>query len=86
VSFDGRSQIDAFNLGYDVDDVARCLYSLRPEDFVKTLTYPSPNGKRRIACDVYRTKCQNSDEVEDDLYVKVRVSGWVVVVSFHRPR
>jgi hypothetical protein len=86
VSYVGRAQTDAINLGYSDEDVATCLCTLSESDFVETKEYLSPNGQKKFLCDVYKVKCVSPQNGIDDLYIKLRYRIWTVVVSFHLNR
>ncbi len=83
VVFDGRrAALDAANLRYTLEDVARCIASLDASDFHKTLKYDEGNSATEF--DVYKTKFRLNEEFVDDLYVKLAMDecGRVVVGSF----
>lgn len=84
ITFRGRSETDVHNLGYSFDDVANCLCSLNPVDYVKTekLTI---NGRDGLY-DVYVTNFTTKDGQRDELYIKLKLSGWILIASFHQPR
>lgn len=82
----GRSQVESAELGYSDEDVADCICRLTAEDFVKTDEYQLANSKKSVKCDVYHVTCDSPAGQPDELYIKLRLSTWALVVSFHLRR
>ena len=83
VNYGGRKvQSDITNLNYDLRDVCRCLLSLNACHFKESIEYVDSG----ICFDVYRVTCRGQEEVDDPLYLKLKVSRDSIVVlgSFHR--
>lgn len=83
VAYGGRKvQRDIANLSFELEDVCRCLCSLNVGQFKESIRYPQSG----ICFDVYRAICRGRDDVDDALYLKLKLSGnhLVVLGSFHR--
>lgn len=83
VAYGGQKvQRDIENLHFELDDVCRCLLSLNACHFKESVSY-SDSG---ICFDVYRVTCRGRDDVDDQLFIKLRVSRDCIVLlgSFHR--
>lgn len=83
IRYDGRKvNHNIRELGYTLDEVARCIAGLKQGDFRKSLAYPN------ATYDVYigRCHCPRSRDA-DEIYMKLRVldDGELVVgvSSFH---
>ncbi|MCH8549174.1 MAG: type II toxin-antitoxin system MqsR family toxin [Balneolaceae bacterium] len=82
-----RVNLDILNLGYELDDVCRCLLLLTRENFYKSHHYEGRPGD-----DAYRLSAPrpaSAGEGFDDLYIKFCVIGDEVLVelgSFHLQR
>lgn len=77
-------QRDATNLGYELDDVYRCLQELKSSDFRYSGRYDGP-----LWYDVYEIRFTAPSQHVDDLYIKLGLGQGCVVVnlfSFHRTR
>ena len=74
---------DSMNLGYFEKDIAKCLLSLKEENFQKSKTYN--HNACQTECDVYLISYTGPAGNVDELYVKFSVNrnGWVVLFSFH---
>ncbi|HDZ79352.1 MAG TPA: hypothetical protein ENH39_08635 [Gammaproteobacteria bacterium] len=74
---------DSKNICFFEDEVAKCLCRISPSDYYKSKTYPLENGKD-IVFDIYKLECENSQQVFNELYIKLRVSSgnWVYIGSF----
>lgn len=83
IRYDGRKvNSNIRELGYTLDDVARCIVGLKHEDFRKSLTYPN------AVYDVYIGQCHRPQARNaDEIYMKLRVLGSgelsVGIGSFH---
>jgi hypothetical protein len=83
IRYDGRKvNSNIRDLGYTLDDVARCIVGLKHEDFRKSLTYSN------VVYDVYIGQCHCPKNLNtDDIYMKLRVLGTgelsVGIGSFH---
>ncbi len=67
----------AFALGFDTDDIKRCIRGLTPQMLYKSMESTQQPGMWQ---DVYRTELDNKA-----IYLKLQVQpgdGWAVVVSF----
>lgn len=87
INFSGRKvSKDAAELGYQLKDIAECIYNLTPEEFKQTQYYDN-----RPPCDEYlcthSVKCNDDgDDVIDELYVKFcLIDNYLVIdlASFH---
>jgi len=85
VVLEGNSERDIKNLGYSDKDVDDCLCSLTADNFLKTIEYPLGKGKT-TRLDVYLIKYSKATGEVDDLYIKLKFIGWIVIASFHRQR
>lgn len=85
LALEGNSEGDARNLGYTDEDICDCLFSLTEDNFSKTKEYPLGKGKS-TRLDVYLITYTKATGETDDLYIKLKFFGWVVVASFHRQR
>ena len=85
LSLEGNSERDARNLGYSDEDVCDCICSLEEGNFSKTKEYSLGKGKT-TRLDVYLITHTKATGETDDLYIKLKYFGWVVVASFHRQR
>jgi hypothetical protein len=78
-------QRDIQELGYSLDDVHRCIATLRSEDFHKSEAYED-----HCECDVYLRGFLGPRGSVDDLYIKLRIPPTsipqVVLISFHLQR
>ena len=75
---------DASNLGYEVEDVCRCLQKLKSSDFRHSGRYDRP-----LWYDVYRVRFTNPSGYVDDLYIKLSLGHGCLVIdlfSFHLTR
>lgn len=75
---------DAMNLGYELDDVCRCLQKLKSSDFRHSGRYDGP-----LWYDVYRTRFISPTEHVDDLYIKLSLGQGCLLIdlfSFHLTR
>jgi len=88
IEYRGRNvQRDINNLGYELEDVARCLMQLSEKDFSKSISYEG-----RLTDDVYIctfTKAGNEESEIDNLYIKFSLIDNQQVVdlgSFHLRR
>jgi len=82
-----RPQIDAINLGYSFDEIVKCLCSLKSSQFVDAKEYTLSQENKTVIFDVYTATCANSQEYQDMLYIKLRLSSsWLIIGSFHLPR
>lgn len=77
----GNVQKDALTLGYDLEEVTKCILSLSENDFVNTQEYEE--GRRKLLCDEYLLSYHNpSSHTDDDLYIKFRyTSTWLFIMS-----
>ena len=88
VQYHGRRvSVDTAELGYQLDDVIRCLLSLAGSEYRKTHRYPESN----LTFDEYLTRFPRpgSDDEVDSLYVKFAlINGQLTIqlASFHLPR
>ena len=78
-----RVFLDTANLGYELENVAKCIMDLREDDFYKTHEYDD-----RPADDAYRTRFPRPDGDEgemDELYIKFSLvnDGTIDLASFH---
>jgi hypothetical protein len=76
--------------GYSHEHVRDCIGMLSKDDFVKSGRYAIDRSRHTCWMDVYRLKCQylldgDSDEQprQDDLYIKLSLSGGCVSVTVH---
>lgn len=60
---------DIVNLGYTLDEVARCISQLQPENYQKTLEYDD-NGR---VFDAYKIGFSPQDGQIDSIYIKLRL-------------
>lgn len=77
-------QRDVSNLGYELDDVCRCLRELKASDFRHSGRYDGP-----LWYDVYAIRFNAPTGQVDDLYIKLSLAKPCVVVSlfsFHLTR
>lgn len=89
ISYRGRKvNTDIANLGYTLQDVARCVASLTIKHFVKSHNYES-----RIPDDEYRIQVcrsnEDGDSTTDDLYIKfslIEDTLYIDLGSFHLPK
>jgi len=85
VTYANRSVVrDAMNLGYELDDVCRCLQACKPSDFRHSGRYDGP-----LWYDVYRTRFTSPTGYVDDLYIKLSLGQGCLVIelfSFHLTR
>jgi hypothetical protein len=85
VGLQRTAQRDIQELGYSLEDVNRCIETLRPEDFHKSEAYGD-----HLECDVYLRGFQGSPGGFDDLYIKLRIPPTsipqVLLMSFHLQR
>lgn len=75
---------DANNLGYQLDDICRCLGELKSSDFKHSGRYDGP-----LWYDAYRIRFTSPAEYVDDLYLKLSLGQGCVVInpfSFHLTR
>ena len=75
---------DATNLGYELDDVCRCLEELKSSDFRHSGRYDGP-----VWYDVYCIRFTGPAGQVDDLYIKLSLSRGCLVInlfSFHLTR
>lgn len=75
---------DSTNLGYQLDDVCRCLRALKSNDFRHSGRYEGP-----LWHDVYEIRFVGPTEHVDDLYIKLALGQDCVVInlfSFHLTR
>ena len=75
---------DTDNLGYELDDVCRCLQELKSSDFRHSGRYEGP-----LWYDVYRIRFTGPTEHVDNLYIKLSLGVGCVVInlfSFHLTR
>jgi len=75
---------DSTNLGYESDDVCRCLEELKSSDFKHSGRYGGP-----LWYDVYRIRFTSPTQHVDDLYIKLSLSQGCLVInlfSFHLAR
>lgn len=86
--FQGRTDLDAANLGYMLPDVCECLLALDAAHFHATEFYP---GKKPY--DVYRIRHRREKGgTLDPLYIKLWLAAdaasgsAVLLISFHRER
>ena len=84
ITFRGRSDTDFHNLGYSLEDVADCLCSLDASDYIPTDELEI-NGLKRLY-DVYVTHFETKNGQNDELYIKLKLSGWLLIASFHISR
>lgn len=82
-----KPQIDALNLGYSIEELVKCLCSLKDSQFIESKEYTLPQGNKTVIFDVYVTICTSSEGYLDTLYIKLRLSSsWLIIGSFHLPR
>lgn len=84
VAYAGWSVLDAMNLGYELNDVCRCLRELKSSNFKGSGRYDKP-----VWYDVYEIRFAGPTGHLDDLYIKLALSQGCVVVnlfSFHLTR
>jgi hypothetical protein len=77
-------QRDATNLGYELNDICRCLRALKSSDFRHSGRYEGPAWY-----DVYEIRFMGPTEHVDDLYIKLSLGHGCLVVnlfSFHLTR
>jgi hypothetical protein len=75
---------DSSNLGYELDDVCRCLEELRSSDVRHSSRYGGPAWH-----DVYRIRFTSPAGYVDDLYIKLSLGQGCLVInlfSFHLTR
>lgn len=60
---------DIANLGYTLNEVARCISQLQPENYQKTLDYDD-KGK---VFDAYKINFSPQEEQTDSIYIKLRL-------------
>ena len=83
IRYDGRKvNSNIRDLGYTLDDVARCVAGLKQENFRKSLAYSN------AVYDVYIGRCYRPQTRDaDDIYMKLRVLDTgelsVGIGSFH---
>jgi Motility quorum-sensing regulator, toxin of MqsA len=84
----GRTDLDANNLGYTLSHICECLLALSEQHFHATEVY---TDKKR-PCDVYKIRHRRDPEgLVDPLYIKLQIasvvrSAAVLLISFHRER
>lgn len=89
ISYRGRKvNTDITNLGYTLQDVAKCVSSLTSCHFVKSHSY-----EHRIPDDEYRIQFPRTNDdgeiVVDDLYIKfslIENTLYIDLGSFHLPK
>lgn len=90
IAYQGKNeipQIDAINLGYSFDEMVECLCSLKSSHFIESKKYTMPQGNKTVIYDIYIATCTSSQEYQDTLYIKLRLSSsWLIIGSFHLPR
>lgn len=72
-------------LGYQLEDVCKCLQVLEPSHFQHSIWYENQNNW----FDVYHLLYTSPDGYDDNLYIKLRLARaclLVSVISFHRQR
>ncbi|HEC85825.1 MAG: hypothetical protein DRR08_24935 [Candidatus Parabeggiatoa sp. nov. 2] len=62
-----KPQIDALNLGYSVEELVKCLCSLKDSQFIGSKEYTLPQGNKAVTFDVYITTCTSSEGHLDTL-------------------
>ncbi len=80
-----RVMRDIENLGYSLDDVCRCLASLKKAHYRSSVRYQNT----QIWLDEYNIRFSNTPEYTDDLYIKLKITAntiQLVLASFHRNR
>lgn len=80
-----RVQNDVANLGYGLAEVCACLSSLSSNDLSHSERYRRGGAWH----DVYKISWSLPGRVPDDLYIKFRMDGDLLVIdlcSFHRHR
>lgn len=83
VILEKRAARDSLNINFYEEEVADCLCSISPLDYYKSIQYTLENGKD-IVFDVYKLTCKNSQQVLNEVYIKVRVvsGNWIFIGSF----
>ena len=70
---------DATNLGYELDDVCRCLEELKSNDFRHSGRYDGPRWY-----DVYRGRFTSPTGHVDDLYIKLSLGQGCLIINLFR--
>jgi len=79
------SEKDSSELGYDLEEVQKCLLSLTTKDFYTVRDFDFKG--RSVPCDVYQPSYAGPDGVIDELYIKFRyIPNWITILSFHLQR
>ena len=78
---------DKLNLGYETEDVIKCICSLKLSNYYYSEDYSiNPTTQSRVV-DAYTVKYIKDDEQVDDLFIKFSLSGErLIVISFHLNR
>lgn len=73
-------------LGYDLEEVKKCILSLSEDDFINTQEYKE--GRYKLVCDEYLlSSYHDPSDHTDDLYIKIRYKAtWITIMSFHLQR
>src|SRR5262245_65286431 len=76
-SITGLASDEAWQLGFDEDDIIECVLELEPASFHKSMPSDKIVG---LWQDVYRTKLERKE-----IYLKLQIEptyGWAVVIQF----
>lgn len=78
IRLEHRAELGRLGLTYSLDDVARCIRSLHPDDYHKNISYDNPIP---MGYDIYKTHFQPENaDCEDYLYLKVRLEDGIIVI------
>ena len=76
---------DKLNLGYETEDVTKCICSLKLSNYCYSEDY-SVKALSRVV-DIYTVKYIKDGEQVDELFIKFFLSGErLIVISFHLER
>ena len=78
---------DKLNLGYETEDVAKCICSLKLSNYCYSQDYSTKPTTQSRVVDIYTVKYIKDEKHVDELFIKFFLSGErLIVISFHLER